>query len=159
MQVNNNVSFGSIQRTIVPVSEFAKAGSNVGLDVILPYAQKTAEEVRIFVGGPKFVHFLKNAAVNGYGDVDNYLAKMRRTMPAFLSKNEPQPTYIFTGKEDIAKLDDFMALRAGEDGNVRKRFGLFGEFMENMFAFEKRFANKIEDVDYADIKKSLDIKG
>ena len=59
MQVQNNVSFGSIQRVMVPPKAFSKAGQDVVKDVIEPYAKSISSDVVMFVGSPKFPKIIK----------------------------------------------------------------------------------------------------
>lgn len=148
MQVNNNVSFGSIYRTVVPVKEFSQAGRDVVKKVIMPFAKKMSDDVQIFVGGPKFVSFIKDVNQNEIGNTYSYLKATKKQIPDYFSVDAPQPLYIVTGKKDISKIGDFLELRKSEDQVVRKKFGRFGEFMENTAAFERKFGNEIQNIDF-----------
>ncbi len=153
MQVQNNVSFGSIQRVMVPPKAFSKAGQDVVKDVIEPYAKSISSDVVMFVGSPKFPKIIKEIVEKGYGDTKRCLERYKGKMPRFLSENQDQPLYIVTGKEDIEAVKMFSDLRAGSEGETRKAYGILGELIENVEGFTREFGAKIKNVDFAEISK------
>lgn len=161
MQVQNNVSFGSIQRVMVPPKAFSKAGQDVVKDVIAPYAKSISSDVMMFVGSPKFPKIIKEILETGYGDTKKCLNRYRGMVPRFLSENQDQPLYIVTGKEDIEAVKVFSDLRAGSEGETRKAYGILGELIENVEGFTREFGAKIKNVGFSEIlekSKKLGVK-
>lgn len=156
MQVHNNISFGSIYRTVIPPTEFSKAGQDVAKSVLMPFAKKISNDVKIFVGGPKYLAYRISTMEKNGEDIEKYLKATGAKVPDYFSMEAHQPVYIVTGKEDISKIGDFLEIRKTEDAEARKRFGAFGEFMENAADFERKFKDKIQDIDFLSgiLKKS-----
>ena len=181
MQVQNNVisnspSFKGITRTIVPASEFMKAGVDVAKDVLVPYAKKMSSNYDIFVGGPRFPEVISKITKVDDGKVMDSFKKAGATnVPEYFSDVAPQTTFIVTGQKDIERVRQFnkeqqswwdkvkeagsdVATEKGFSDKIADAYGEYCAYIAVQHRFLKQFGADIKDKTFESIKSAINKK-